>query len=96
MRLKTSNQQLDTRTATVDEQQLKADSHTVVLLDPDNSRAPLGFIGAEQPAVIAALARKLPHYSSYGQLAFELPKVNNIIKQSLPVKVSPLSRKLSE
>jgi hypothetical protein len=56
----------------------------------------LGFIGADQPDVIIALARKLPHYSSYGRLAFALPEVKNIIKQSLPVKVSPLSRQLSK
>jgi hypothetical protein len=96
VRLEASNQQLDPRTATVEGQQLNADSHAVVLLDSDNSRVPLGFIGAEQPDVIKALARKLPHYSSYGQLAFELPRVNNIIKQSLPVKVSPLTRELSD
>ena len=95
-RFQSSSQQLLSRTANVDGQSLNADSHTVVLLDPDNSRAPLGFIGAEQADVIAALARKLPHYSTYGQLAFKLPRVNNIIKQSLPVKVSPLSRDLTE
>lgn len=95
-RFKSPQQQLQTRTATIDAQQLNADKDAIVLLDPDNSRAPLGFIGAENANVIAALARKLPHYSTYGQLAFELPKVNNIIKRSLPVEVSPLSREVSE
>jgi hypothetical protein len=89
-------QQLHPKVATINAQQLKAAEYAVVLLDPDNSRPPLGFIGAEQPEVIAALARKLPHYSSYGRLAFTLPEVKNIIKQSLPVKVSPLSRQLSK
>ena len=77
-------------------QQLNAADHAVVLLDPDNSRAPLGFIAAEHPEAIILLARKLPHYSTYGRLAFELPKVNNIIKQSLPVTISPLMWKLNE
>lgn len=95
-RFEGTNQQLQPLAATVNDHKLNAVNHAVVLLDPDNSRAPLGFIGADQPDAIAALARKLPHYSTYGRLAFELPKVNNIIKQSLPVKVSPLSRKLTE
>lgn len=80
--------------ATINEQQMNVDEHAVVLLDPKNSHTPLGFIGADQPEVIIALARKLPHYSSYGRLAFELPEVKNIIKQSLPVTVSPLARVL--
>jgi aminopeptidase N len=80
--------------ATINEQKMIADGNAVVLLDPNNSRSPLGFIGADQPEVIIALARKLPHYSSYGRLAFELPEVKNIIKQSLPVTVSPLARVL--
>ncbi|MDH3948418.1 MAG: M1 family aminopeptidase, partial [Gammaproteobacteria bacterium] len=84
-RFKSTQQQLQSMAAIVNDQQLNAAEHAVVLLDPDNSRTPLGFIGAEQPDAIAALARKLPHYSTYGRLAFELPKVNNILKQSLPV-----------
>jgi aminopeptidase N len=88
-------QQLHPKAATVNAQQLNAAKHAVVLLDADNSRSPLGFIGAEQSEVIVALARKLPHYSSYGRLVFALPEVKNIIKQSLPVKVSPLSRQLN-
>jgi hypothetical protein len=95
-RFKSTQQQLQSMVAIVNDQQLNAAEHAVVLLDPDNSRTPLGFIGAEQPDAIAALARKLPHYSTYGRLAFELPKVNNILKQSLPVKVSPLTRTLTE
>ena len=91
-----AKQQLQPMAAIVNNQQLNSADHAVVLLDPDNSRVPLGFIGAEQPEAIALLARKLPHYSTYGLLAFELPNVNNIIKQSLAVTVSPLKRRLSE
>jgi hypothetical protein len=72
---------------------MHADRHAVVLLDADNRRTPLGFIGAQTPEVIAAMASKLPHYSSYGRLVFELPEVNNIIKQNLPVLNSPMSWK---
>jgi aminopeptidase N len=89
-----TSQQLSRRTVTIDRQKLDADKHAVILLDADNSRPPLAFIGADNPEVIALLARKLPHYSSYGALAFELPEVNNIIKQHLPVLKSPMVWKL--
>ena len=95
-RFEEANQQLYLMAAKVNDQQLNATDHAVVLLDPDNSRVPLGFIGAEKPNAIALLARKLPHYSTYGRLAFELPKVDNIIKQTLPVKVSPLTRDIKQ
>jgi len=81
---------LSAHTVTIDGQQLHADKHALVLLDADNSRTPLGFIGADDPEVIALLARKLPHYSSYAVLAFELPEVKNSIKQHLPVLKSPM------
>jgi len=87
---KTYSQTLTGKTATIDRQTLHADKHAIVLLDTDNSRSPMGFIGTDDPAVIASIARKLPHYSSYGALAFELPEVNNIIKQHLPVLKSPM------
>ena len=96
VRFDNATQQLRPTAAIVNNQQLNAADHAVVLLDPDNSRAPLGFIAAEHPEAIILLARKLPHYSTYGRLAFELPKVNNIIKQSLPVTISPLMWKLNE
>ncbi|MCW8852456.1 MAG: M1 family aminopeptidase [Gammaproteobacteria bacterium] len=89
----TFSQSLSGNTVTIGEQQMHADRHAVVLLDADNRRTPLGFIGAQAPEVIAAMASKLPHYSSYGRLVFELPEVNNIIKQNLPVLNSPMSWK---
>ena len=93
-RFNSKDQQQMPTAVTIDDNQYKAKDYALVLLDPDNTRTPLGFIGAQQPNVIVSLARKLPHYSSYGRLVFELPKVNNIIKQSLPVKISPLTRQL--
>ncbi len=88
-----SSQSLSENTITIDRQQLHADKHAVVMLDADNRRTALGFIGAHDPDVIASIASKLPHYSSYGLLVFELPEVNNIIKQHLPVLNSPMSWK---
>ena len=90
------SQTLSAHTVTIDNQQLHANKHAVVLLDADNSRTPLGFIGAENPEAIALIARKLPHYSSYGVLAFELPEVKNIIKQHLPVLKSPMVWKIDQ
>ncbi len=93
-RFNTEDQQLMPSAAMIEHRLYKAAEYASVLLDPDNSRLPLGFIGAGQPKVITALARKLPHYSSYGRLVFELPEVNNITKHSLPVMISPLTRHL--
>jgi aminopeptidase N len=93
---RTFSQTLSGDTVTIDKQQLHAKKHAVALLDADNSHTPLGFIGAADPEVIALIARKLPHYSSYGTLAFELPEVNNIIKQHLPVLKSPMAWKLDQ
>jgi len=89
-------QKLTGTTATIDKQELHINKHAVVLLDTDNTRTPMGFIGAADPATITSLARKLPHYSSYGTLAFKLPEVNNIIKQHLPVLKSPMSWELGQ
>jgi len=89
--LTSRSQKLAGNTVTIDKQQLHADKYAVVLLDADNSHPPLGFIGASDPETIAAMANKLPHYSSYGVLVFELPEVNNIIKQHLPVLKSPMA-----
>ncbi|MCG6938962.1 MAG: hypothetical protein LJE83_12430 [Gammaproteobacteria bacterium] len=87
-------QKLSGNMVTIENRQLPADKHAVVLLDADNARRPLAFIGADDAETIALIARKLPHYSSYGVLAFELPEVNNIIKQYLPVLRSPMVWKL--
>ena len=95
-RLSSVSQRISGHTAVVDNQEFDSDQHVVVLLDSDNSRTPLGFIGADDPEDIALMARKLPHYSSYGVLAFSRPEANNIMKQHLPVQVSPMARQLTE
>lgn len=83
-------QSLSDKKIRLNNQVLHAENYAVVLLDADNRRSPLGFIGAEQPEVITAMARKLPHYSSYGQLTFALPEVKNRIKLRLPVLYSTM------
>lgn len=93
-RFSSDTQRVEEQSAMINKQGLVAEQHAVVLLDPDNSRKPVGFIGAGTPEVIALMARKLPHYSSYGVLAFRLPEVDNIIKQHLPVLMSPMVKQL--
>ena len=95
-RFTSTSQQLSADTAKMGNKQLTANDHAVVLLDTDNSRTPMGFIGVDDPDVITILARKLPHYSSYGALAFNKPEAKNIIKQHLPVLISPMARQLAE
>jgi len=93
-RFSSISQHLSSPAAMIDNQKFNSAKHAVVLLDRDNSRMPLGFIGADNPDTIALMARKLPHYSSYGVLAFEKPEANNILKQHLQVQVSPMARQL--
>ena len=95
-RFSATSQQLSADIAKMGNQQFNAKEHAVVMLDADNSRTPLGFIGADDPEVIVLMARKLPHYSSYGVLAFSKPEGNNLLKQHLPVQVSPMARQLDE
>ena len=95
-RFASTSQQLSTDIAKIGNKKFNAREHAVVLLDEDNSRTPLGFIGADDPEVIALMAKKLPHYSSYGVLAFSKPEANNVLKRHLPVKVSSMARQLAE
>jgi len=53
-----------------------------------NADAPgqtIGFIGTHFPEDIMVLARKLPHYGSYGYLGFTGSEFTNVLKGMLPV-----------
>jgi hypothetical protein len=67
-------------TARLDGLAVTRQQHAVVLAAPDGDPAPLGFIGAEGAPVIAALARKLPHYTRYGRLVFAGEAAENVFK----------------
>jgi hypothetical protein len=67
-------------TARLDGLAVTRQQHAVVLAAPDGDPAPLGFIGAEGAPVIAALARKLPHYTRYGRLVFAGESAENVYK----------------
>jgi hypothetical protein len=92
--LSNDTQQLLENRAIIDQQPYRAETHAVVMLDTDNRRSPLGFIGADDPQVIMKLAAKLPHYGSYGTLAFSSPETDNLLKQHLKALGSPMARQL--
>lgn len=94
-RFNTNFQQLnDNQEVAFNQKIFKRYQHAVVLMDADTSRTPLGFIGADQVTAITGLARKLPHYNSYGALTFHEKSVENDLKLALPVLNSPLSKVL--
>ncbi|MCZ4303280.1 M1 family aminopeptidase [Zoogloeaceae bacterium G21618-S1] len=95
-RLAGANQTVDAETVRIGADQYPRAAHTAVLLDADTTRDPLAWIGADDPADIAALARKLPHYGSAGRLVFARGSTVNQRKDALPVARSPLRRVLDE
>ncbi len=70
------------------------DRSTVLALPGATASATVGWIDAASPAAVTALARKLPHYSRFGYLAFAGPEAANVSKGEWPVTDSPLQRKL--
>jgi hypothetical protein len=50
----------------------------------------LGWVGAEDPAAVAAVGRKLRHYGRRGYVAFEGPALNAVAQGEWPVLESPL------
>ena len=66
-----------------------SESHSVALMAARGERH-LGFISAADAAAIPSLARKLPHYGSYGMLVFDASGQNRL-KQSAPVTDSRLT-----
>lgn len=93
-RLQSDSQKLMGKQFVIDDRSFKLGEHAVVLLDNQTRRSALGFIGAMDETTIMKLARKLPHYNSYGRLVFDVPSAKNIVKQHLDVTASPLRQKL--
>ncbi|MGB5440970.1 MAG: M1 family peptidase, partial [Gammaproteobacteria bacterium] len=56
----------------------------------------LGWLAADEPAPLAGLGRKLPHYSGYSYLAFSGSGPDNVLKGKWPVLDSPLSVSLAK
>jgi hypothetical protein len=70
------------------------ESHSFALMAPQG-KYHLGFIGAADASAIPSLARKLPHYRSYGMLAFDASGRNSL-KQSAPVTDSRLTHHFTQ
>jgi hypothetical protein len=58
--------------------------------DSEHPMRPIGWIGCENRRAIAGLARKLPHYSSYGFLSFRGDEPRNVLKGRWQLTTSPL------
>ncbi|MFQ5717145.1 MAG: M1 family metallopeptidase, partial [Nitrospinales bacterium] len=73
--------------------EVKRAGHSLVLAarHPANPELALGWIGAETPAAIPGLGRKLPHYHKYSYLAFEGDEPANIRKGAWPILDSPMT-----
>jgi hypothetical protein len=84
-------QSLGQHDVTVDGTRYRGDATGTVLVATDVQGVTTGFIGAPAPRTIAALARKLPHYGSYGRLLFDA-QGSNLVRDTLASDHSKLSR----
>ncbi len=71
-------------------------SVAVVASSPDEPDRAWAWVAADPPEAIAGLARKLPHYTRYGYVAFEGPEPRNVLKGTWRAVGSPLLRPLAE
>ena len=68
---------------------------SLVLVAADATPMPLGFVGADGPEAIGAMARKLPHYARFGRLAFDRASGENTFKDERASDRSALTRFLT-
>jgi hypothetical protein len=62
----------------------------LALPHPGRPQQALGWVAADEPGAVAALARKLPHYGKYSYLAFAGPDLQAVAQGQWPVLGSPL------
>ncbi|HEX9050336.1 MAG TPA: M1 family aminopeptidase [Anaeromyxobacter sp.] len=58
---------------------------------PADPAQAIAFVGADRPAALPGLARKLPHYGKYGLLAFEGDEPANVAKETWTAAASPMA-----
>jgi acetylornithine deacetylase/succinyl-diaminopimelate desuccinylase-like protein len=82
----------------LDGKELTRQEHGVVVLarNPDEPDHAIGWIAADDPAVIPTLGRKLPHYGKYSYLAFAGAEARNVLKGQWPVTGSTLTTVLAD
>ena len=66
----------------------------VVVEHPRNRALAMTFVGSPSTDMIPALARKLPHYGTYGAVGFSGAAADNTLKLQWPKATSPLTRLL--
>ncbi len=69
------------------------DGQSFVLTAPRESAPSIAWLGADTPAAVPGLARKVPHYGKYGYLVFAGDAPDNRVKGQWPVTASPLVRR---
>lgn len=89
-RINNRGQRFEGPSMMVDGLRYEPEHSAMILLDTDNRRPPLGFIGTRATQDIDGLARKLPHYSTYGRLIFASGTLKRELTDTLPVANSPL------
>ncbi len=72
----------------------QANAVVVMARQPASPDQALGWLASEQPAALAGLGRKLPHYGRYSYLGFAGAAPDNVLKGQWPVVDSPMSVQL--
>jgi aminopeptidase N len=72
---------------------LRREEHTVAVAvrSPADPAQVLVFVGAPRAEPLPGLARKLPHYGSYGVVGFEGDEPTNVVKERWAVLRSPMA-----
>ena len=89
------DQALDRNGLRIHGEAFAAEDYAAVLVNSDVDGATTGFVGAATPRDVATLARKLPHYGSYGRLLFDAASGENRRKDTLTSAHAALSRQLA-
>jgi hypothetical protein len=64
------------------------------VLTAAHEKRTLAWLATEDPAAVAPLARKVPHYGKYSYLVFEGAAAENKIRGQWPIENSPLARQV--
>jgi hypothetical protein len=71
------------------------DQYSLVVTARGQNQKTSAWLGAQSPAAVSALTRKLPHYGKYSYLAFSGERASNTLKGQWEVAHSPLKISLS-
>jgi hypothetical protein len=94
--LQRDDQSLEADDAVIGGERFAAATHSMVLINTDSSGVTSGLITSPTTDGVTALARKLPHYGSYGRLVFDASAAQNLLKETLSSDHSQLTRQLGD